>query len=114
MAKIDWFFEHESQHFIGRLDRLVVEIHRLATEQLKVLYTLESEEASKDLEPNDLASYEDFLEREHRDQQRALSTMALTMLASLLESFLDEARTRLDEGLFPVRSNYPGIVPSAA
>lgn len=108
MAKIDWFFEHESEHFVGRLDRLVLEIHRLATEQLRAVYTAESEGAAKDLGEDDLPSYENFLEREHRDQRRALSTMALTMLASLLESFLDEARTRLDPAVFPAAKKYPG------
>lgn len=108
MARIDWFFDHESEHFIGRLDKLVIEIHKLATEQLRAVYATESEAASKDLDPDDLASYESFLEGEHRDQQRALSTMALTMLASLVESFLDEARTRLDQTTFPAANNYPG------
>jgi hypothetical protein len=108
MVKIDWFFEHKSEHFVGRLEKLVVEIHRLATEQLSAVYAAESEDAAKDLGDNDLPSYEKFLEGEHRDQRRALSTMALTMLASLLESFLDEARTRLDTVAFPTAKKYPG------
>ena len=80
MTKIDWFFKHESEHFIGRLEKLVIEIHRLATEQLRAVCAAESEDAAKDLGEDYFPGYEKFLEAEHRDQQRALSTMALTML----------------------------------
>jgi hypothetical protein len=110
MPKIDWFFEHEAEHFGARLQSLVLEIHRLAATQLEVVYKAELESAGSDgsLEEDELASLENYLKGEQDSQQGALSTMALTMLASLIESFLDEARTRLDVGTFPAQKTYPG------
>lgn len=110
MGRIDWFFEHEAEYFQGRLHKLVLEIHKFATEQLEKVYNAEFDDSAKDgsLEESDLSSYRDYLEGEHASQQRALSTMALTMSASLIEGFLDEARTRLDLGAFPAQTTYPG------
>jgi hypothetical protein len=110
MQKIDWFFEHEAGYFGARLERLVLEIHRLASTQLEVVYKAELDSAEKDssLEEDDLASLENYLKGEQDSQQGALSTMALTMLASLIEGFLDEARRRLDFGTFPAEKTYPG------
>jgi hypothetical protein len=110
MPNIDWFFDHESEYFKGRLQKLVLQIHQLASEQLTAVYEAESEEAAREgsLDGHDLYRYREYLEQEHVSQQRALSTMALTMLASLTESFLDEARTRLDQELFPSAKKYSG------
>ena len=69
---------------------------------------LESVKKNGSLEPDELADFERYLEGEQESQQAALSTMALTMLASLIEEFLDEARTRLDLQLFPARHTYFG------
>jgi hypothetical protein len=110
MATIDWFFEHEAEYFGARLQRLVLEIHRLATTQLEVVYKAELESAERDgsLKEDELASLENYLKGEQDSQQGALSTMALTMLASLIEGFFDEARTRLDVGRFPAQKTYSG------
>jgi hypothetical protein len=66
MGKIDWFFEHEAEYFGARLERLVLEIHRLATTQLEVVYKAEFESAERDgsLEEDELASLENYLKGE--------------------------------------------------
>jgi len=110
MGTIDWFFEHEAEYFATRLRKLVLEIHRLASEQLEQLYNKEVEEAERDevLNEVDRADYQRYLGGEQESQQRALSTMALTMLASLIESFLSEARSRFDANAFPSANTYAG------
>jgi hypothetical protein len=103
MGRIDWFFEHEAEYFATRLQKLVLELHGFASERLDGVYSKEIEEAERDeaLDANDCADYQRYLRGEQINQQRALSTMALTMLACLIESFLDEARTRMDQKAFP-------------
>lgn len=78
MGKIDWFFAHEADYFEGRLQKLVIEIHRFATEQLEVVYKQEFNTAAQEgqLEDHQLFSYQDYLEGEQAAQQRALATMA--------------------------------------
>jgi hypothetical protein len=110
MGRIDWFFEHEAEYFATRLQKLVLELHEFAGERLDGVYSKEIEEAERDeaLDADNCADYQRYLRREQIEQQRALSTMALTMLASLIESFLDEARTRLDQNAFPSAKTYRG------
>jgi hypothetical protein len=109
MGKIDWFFDHEAVYFETRLQKLVLDIFRLATEQLELVYSKEIAEAERHegLDPDECAALQDYLRGEQMSQQLALSTMPLTMLASLIEAFLNEARTRLDQSAFPPLENAP-------
>jgi hypothetical protein len=112
MGRIDWFFEHEANFFETRLHRLVVEIYRLAKEQLDLVYEKELDESKLDPtlseDPDAQYGYENYLRGERLSQERALATMALAMLGSLVDSFLDEARLRLDATTFPIEGTYPG------
>jgi hypothetical protein len=112
MGRPDWFFEHEAKFFETRLHRLVVEIYQLAKEQLDRVYEKELDDAKRDPnlaeDPDAQYGYENYLKGERLSQERALATMALAMLGPLVESFLDEARLRLDKQSFPAEKEYPG------
>jgi len=108
--KFDWLF-HEATLFREDLQG-AARIHSAAYETLTRahddhLKQLESDRSTFAGDPQDLAQYKDWLEYERAEQTDALAAMYLSLVASMLEGFLDRAKKPLDR-VHPASSNYQG------
>src|SRR5215471_6745572 len=116
MVKLDMFELAPTTQFTEGLQKLVVMIYNNAVQQLETFYANEL----KNIDPRLQAVTEDLeragyglsaehsLLKEKEEQLRALATMALAMLATLIDSFLDEARTVMAKTHPPTNKRYAG------
>jgi hypothetical protein len=98
-----------------RLQSLVVTIYTIAMQELERAYANlfdqvdeEIAAASDESKHEDLTQYRWSLDYEKKEQVRSLAAMALAMLGSLIDSFLDEARKEMNKTHPATKKDYAG------
>jgi hypothetical protein len=111
-------FQFEATMFGEYLQHLVIAIYEFALQELDRVYKNDFKEVDNEItsaaaardesRQEELMQYEDYLESQREEQIRALATMALAMAGALTESFLNEARTRLNKTHPRTKEKYHG------